>query len=232
MEEELIKEFEKIEFWYDSARFDPGNFDLWDSVFSANDIFSEKLMHCSTKYPATLNYEFEELKERLIDIETSLDGKLRAYSWDDCTGGTMRFYEGLFQYETDEGVFACEVDSNRAYGVRKIISLDTNNLYLVFLRVIGSSIEIYDEARVFRIEKNSLNDKLALIETEEGFRNNIGYWFLYASKIEWAEDSELLTHYNKESKELTMRKVSADYEVLDEYDTWYFNGAFFEKKEK
>ena len=69
----------------------------------SNEEFKDKLLKY-TKLASTLKYKFIELeKEVSISISTSEDGKFRVYTWDTLGGGTMHFFETVYQYEGANG---------------------------------------------------------------------------------------------------------------------------------
>src|SRR3982751_3316474 len=49
-----------------------------------------------------LRYAFPKLKDRMY-VATSPDGKLRIYTWDLGTGGTLHDFESVYQFQGDSG---------------------------------------------------------------------------------------------------------------------------------
>src|ERR1700759_5078448 len=110
VEADIVSSFKKIGYW-NAYRFShSGSADTsvnaYDSVGKANKAFREKLAYYTSKYPFTLNLKFKDLEDSFLTILTSKDGSFRIYSWDNSLGGTMRYYENVFQYKTSSGVSA------------------------------------------------------------------------------------------------------------------------------
>ena len=96
IEQELIGHIKNIQKW--SNYGDEFNEDL---LAKENDIFKKKLLEY-TKNASTLNYQFSELK-KYLSLSTSEDGKLRIYSWDTESGGTMHYFSTVYQFQGKDG---------------------------------------------------------------------------------------------------------------------------------
>jgi len=71
-----------------------------DSVDIYNAELKKIMLEGLSKNPATLNYSFKKLTDSLaFTIVTSEDSLFRIYSWDTWAGGTMHFYNNIFQYK-------------------------------------------------------------------------------------------------------------------------------------
>ncbi|MDO4776806.1 MAG: hypothetical protein Q4A06_05020 [Cardiobacteriaceae bacterium] len=76
-----------------------------DSFADANAAFVHALQTFAKQHAAesrTCNYDATQEKYA-FNAPVSADGKLRAYSWDTMTGGTMRYYFSLLQYQDGNG---------------------------------------------------------------------------------------------------------------------------------
>lgn len=59
-----------------------------------------------SKEPKTIDYPFEKYKKQVdVTINTASDGRIRSYSWDNFTGGTMIFYTNVYQYYSGDSVY-------------------------------------------------------------------------------------------------------------------------------
>lgn len=77
-----------------------------------------------SKEPATMQYPFTKIKDSTwIQIVDSEDKKLRCYSWDNGTGGTMFCYSNIYQYCGENGVHAIvsSIDDIQNEGTRNDI---------------------------------------------------------------------------------------------------------------
>src|SRR5690606_23134886 len=62
--------------------------------------FTDSMSDLIKNNPNTFNYSFELLqKENAINLISSADDNLRVYSWNNHLGGTMRFFNQIFQFK-------------------------------------------------------------------------------------------------------------------------------------
>src|SRR6516162_6778674 len=98
IEKDLSDTYSKIfPFYY-------GNHDSLDFYSS---LFSDKMHKYIGEYPSTLNYPFQSLIDSNdCTIVTSKDRLFRIYSWDTWLGGTMHFFENIYQYGSGNRAFS------------------------------------------------------------------------------------------------------------------------------
>ena len=77
-----------------------GDYD--DDKHSAASVAFKKTLLKAVARKDTLTYPFAKLKEKM-GIVTSRDGRLRVYSWDLESGGTMHDYDMIVQYAVPGG---------------------------------------------------------------------------------------------------------------------------------
>src|SRR6478752_5605072 len=78
-----------------------GGYDITKNK-QANKALQETLMR-NGKRLDILRYSFPKLKDKMY-VTTSADAKLRIYSWDLGTGGTMHDIENVYQFQGNSGI--------------------------------------------------------------------------------------------------------------------------------
>ncbi|MBC7401398.1 MAG: hypothetical protein H7289_15775, partial [Mucilaginibacter sp.] len=131
-------------------------------VDKANTEFSRKLIYYAEKYPASIKWPFESLKKENLNISTSSDNMLRIYSWDTWSGGTMHYFESVFQYKvadktkTLSDASKAVVDDRPSYYRLYTFNADGKTYYLAIWRGIGSSKDAETGIHSFTIENKEL----------------------------------------------------------------------------
>ncbi|MBS1794738.1 MAG: hypothetical protein JSS81_12840 [Acidobacteria bacterium] len=111
--------------------------------------------------PATFEYRFEKLSG-LLGIVAAPDRRLRFFSWDERTGGTMHRMTVVAQYRRPDGRIAAEelndpeldeLPAETDFVVREIYEIGSKKgkRYLIFGRGTPGRAEDFDVVRVFRI---------------------------------------------------------------------------------
>ena len=109
-------------------------------------------------------FTYEPDSTFLPKVATSEDGNLKIYSYDNALGGTMRYYDKIWLYDSNRNLDEIKViydeDSNEAKGMVydiKSINLNNKTHYLVFGQNIYSSQGIRNYVEAYQI----INDELA-----------------------------------------------------------------------
>jgi hypothetical protein len=233
IEQNLVKLYAKVS---DNSAY-KGDSDN-DLLGKANDEFKAKVLEY-TKIAATLKHNFTEL-EKEITIKTSEDGKFRAYSWDRLDGGTMHFFETVYQFQGKNGkVYSNSVETEEGSPggfAHEIFTVETKsgNVYLVCNSAIGSTQDRYESVGLFRIDGNKLNDNVKLFKTKSGLTNSISFGYNFFSIVNNKNGSDGLIFYDKKTKVLKIPVVIEDKEfgngrVTDKFISYKFNGTYFVK---
>lgn len=101
IEDSLVALCQKVDYWGEHEYTNEKE----DSLVYANVALLTYLKDVCLKYPATIKADFKKLNNAGISITSSDDEKIRIYDWDTRTGGTMRFYNALGQYEDNGKVY-------------------------------------------------------------------------------------------------------------------------------
>lgn len=198
-----------------------------------------------TKLASTLRYGFPQLAKE-IDIVTSADKKFRVYTWDRQDGGTMHFYETVYQYLGEKGkVFSRgtlipknedrEGPDPQAFAIN-IFSLDTKSgtVYMLLSSSTLSTSEATQQIDLFRIKGNLLDNRVKLIKTKRGLTNTLGFEFDFFSVVDRPERPLRLISYNAATKTIKLPIVIVDKKfqygrVTPRSITYKFNGTYFVK---
>jgi hypothetical protein len=210
-----------------------------EKLSKAQDTFEEKLLKY-TKTASTLNYKFTALDEEMY-IAMSDDGKFRIYSWDLEDGGTMHDYARVYQYQAADGKVYSKTDEPSEEGgggafVTDIFTLDTGNgkVYIVCSTFIGSTKDHFQSADLYKIEGDTLDDKVNLIKTKSGLTHTLNFGYDFFSVVDRAERPVKLISFDKKTKTLKIPVVIEDKEfpsgrVTRKFISYRFDGTYFIK---
>lgn len=187
-----------------------------DSLEIVSVAFEKALTDFIQKNPATIDYDFKMLVDsHVCFINTSLDNNLRIYSWDDGTGGSMRFFKNIYQWknngtvmtkvpqyeEGDAGSFCTQISS---------VTKGQETVYLVLNRSIYSNRMVAQSIQAFHIEPNQLNDSFPLFKTKTKMLSNIHVDYdFFSIEDENKQPSEMIS-YSDSSKTLFVTITDKD----------------------
>jgi len=184
-----------------------------------------------------LQYGFPKLKDEMY-IATSPDGKLRIYSWDLETGGTMHDYDEVFQYQATGGQVhtwtAPSGDDQRGGGYyTQIFQVDAKSgpIYLANSNFIAQGTIHGQSIEGIRISGDKLDVKAKVIRTARGLTNSVDFAYDPSSL---GNRSEKLISFDGAKQQFTFPVVVEDktYEngrVTSRLITYRFNGEVFVK---
>jgi hypothetical protein len=212
-----------------------------DSIAQADSIFEAKLLYYTGKVPATLIQSFNLLKKNnfTIHISTSTDGLFRIYNWDNESGGTMRFYDNVFQfksgnkvisgilpycYQLEDGDPGCWY-SDTIYTVKG----NKNTYYVAIYGVVASSKVSGFGVKFFKIENGSLNDTVHLVRTKSGLSKSILYELDNNSYGSQHSTGDGDIRYDRKTNTIYIPVVWEDGTITKDYIKYRFNGKYFEK---
>gem|GEM_PF-5711045 len=237
IENDLLKSFNKIDSFRGLAinprGFMGNSLTYEDSLENTNEKLELKLLSYTTKYPATLSYNFPRIKQ--LAIATSLDHKLRIYSWytntikSDVTG-----YYSLCQYESDKVHSEILADPRGNHrGIiccfPKIYMLATNsgNKYIIESKFPGGSLDIGLALQFIDIKNDTLNTP-ELIRSRSRMQNHLFFDYESGSYPKNSKTDELVL-FDDNAKSLKIRVISKKLHVTNEWLTYRFNGKYFVK---
>jgi len=236
IEQDLLKHLKKINYWAEFA--DRGeNISPTDSLDKENDIFQRKLLNYTVKQPSTLTYDFKELQKAHLTIVTSADKKFRIYSWDTWLGGTMHYFENVYQFQTGNKVSSKSFSEKRQEGdpgswFSDIFTLDVNGrkIYIGYFNAIYSSSSVSQGIKLFELTNNRLNDEVRLIKTKTGLKNELSFGFDLFSVVDRKERPVKLIYFDNATKTIKIPVVTNKGKVTNKFLTYKFIGQCFEKQ--
>lgn len=207
-------------------------------LYAGNDEFRRKLMQYGTRADL-LTYAFPRLSDAMY-IATSKDGRLRIYSWDKQTGGTMRDFAAVYQFKGKSGkvITFAENDDDESAGsfYPEVFQLNSRQgtIYLATSTFIGSTSMHGQSIKVIRINGDDLDLNAKLIRTAEGLTNSVGFGYDFFSVVDRKERPIKLFEFNETRKEFRFPVVVEDENtpqgrVTNHFITYRFNGLHFVK---
>jgi hypothetical protein len=235
IEQELLRHLKRIHYWADYEGDDP-KINAADSLSRANERFRRQLLRYSATEPATLRYAFPLLQAEHLIIATAPDQRLRIYSWDTETGGTMHFYDNVCQFQTGAGVAAQPLpaangpaDAKAFYSEIFAVPKGPQTYYLAYANATYSSSDCYQQVKAFTIEGGKLNPDARLIRTASGLKNTLGFAFDFFSVVDRPERPVRLITYDPATQLLQIPVVWAGGKVTSKRISYQFNGREFVK---
>ena len=233
IEQDLLKQFKLIGSWRDYKE-DGTSVSRYDSLDKANKSFQKSLLRYTAQYPSTLQADFKTLVKEGLTIATSPDGLFRIYSWDTWNGGTMHFFENVYQYQSGSKVFSKLITESTDPGEPNYFYSDIYSLvngkstwYLTVRHGIYSSKDCYQGVKVFSLTGTSLDNNAKLIKTRTGIRNTLGFEFDFFSVVDRPERPVKLITYDTAAKKITIPVVTVEGKVTDKFIEYQFAGQYF-----
>lgn len=206
-----------------------------DSLTKANNELRDILVR-NGKRLDILQYSFPRLKDEM-DIATSRDGKLRIYSWDLQTGGTMHDYTSVFQYQGNSGaVYTWTSDNGDDSGggyYTQIFQANSKSgpIYLANSTSVAEGSLRSQSIEIARINGEKLDRAIKLIRTKGGLQNSVGFAYDPSSL---GDRSERLVVFDAVKQTFRFPVVIEDREyengrVTNRFITYRFDGQYFVK---
>lgn len=187
----------------------------------------------------TLRYDFKALAGKMY-VATSKDGRFRIYSWDTNTGGSMKFFDGVFQFQSRRGRVYSQSFSGAGTGdprgfYSQVFQFDTGKqrVYMAISNSIFSTSQMRQDLNVFAIEGERLNTNVRLIRTTTALRDSVGFEFDFFSVVNRPERPVKLFFWEEGKKQFRFPVVLADRKfpnggrVTSRFITYRFNGREF-----
>ena len=186
---------------------------------------------------ATIKYAFPKLKNEMF-VATSKDGKLRIYSWDMQTGGTMHDYAAVFQYvgKSGKSYAVSEADDDESAGsfyteIFQVAST-TGAIYLATSTFVGSTSNHGQSIDAMRVEGEKLDRTANVIRTGSGMKSSVSFGYDFFSVVNRSERPVKLFQFDDAKKEFRFPVVIEDEKtpqgrVTKRFITYRFNGKYF-----
>jgi len=230
-EEILLRHEKKSNYWFQNLH-GTGSKNASDSLGKENNLFKKVLLNLTKTDPASITYPFSKLES--VAIVSSPDKKFRVYSRDLRTGGTMHFYDNIFQYQTNHKVFAyspryAHEQAETGAWIFEIFEVNIQNKksYLAVYNIIGSSRISYQKVKAFSIENQQLNSNFKLFKSGKNILNEIGFEFDFSSVADRPERPVRLIKYDAKTRILKIPVVLEFGKVTKKFIHYEFDGRYF-----
>jgi hypothetical protein len=186
-----------------------------DSKLSkANKAFRTRLLQLTSQHASMLKYGFPKLRDK-IQIKASPDSALKVYSWDTLSGGTMHFYDRVFQFRGVDGVFSRNTfnEEGDASGfVNEVFDIETKTgtVYLVCSTTVLSTSYRGQALFAFQVDGNNLSDGVKIIKTSSGTTDSLSFGYDFFSVVDRKERPVRLFEYDRKSKTISFPVVIED----------------------
>lgn len=207
-----------------------------DSLSFYSELFSSKLQELLSD-GKTLTYSFKSLtEENSCNVNTSKDGLFRIYSWDSQLGGTMRFFNVLYQYRTGNSIkmqlYRSNTEGDPAWFCSDIFTLKTKKetIYLGIINGIYSTKDVSQSIKAFKLSDTGINDSVLLMKTNDGLKNSLDLSYDFFSVVDRPERPVSVIRYDSKKKIISVSTTNEKDEITNNYITYSFNGNYFEQK--
>ena len=229
VERDLINAYNRIEDHRINSSVD------YDTLDKSLKLFRQKMLHYASTLPATLSYSFDSLQAVGISITSSDDSLLRIYSWDNMTGGTMRFYESVVQYRTKTGIHAilfADTTEDMMYWPM-YTSINTlkkgyKTYYLIGDRGRYSTSDMSESFGIWTFDNDVLNDTVRFFKDGDSLSNSVGVEYDFFSIMDSPERKLELLEYDSKSKMIYVAVTKEFGKVTNDYQAYKYNGQYFE----
>lgn len=205
----------------------------YDSLSYYSNLFSKEFKQFIAENPSTIAYPFDSLKSNhSCNIVTAADGKFRIYSWDTWLGGTMHFYENIYQYNTIDGVKVRynegkEGDPNSYYShIYYVVKGDTT-FYLSLSNGVFSTSQMNQTIENFTINNGELVDTTNLFKTSSRGYPSIGFSYNFFSVMDREERPLRLIVVDEKNRRVLIPIVIGEGEVTNRFIVYQWDGNQF-----
>lgn len=194
--------------------------------------FSDSLADFVKKNEKTLQYPFELLQKEHVYVTTSDDGQFRIYSWDNGLGGTMRFFDQLFQFRANGKTYAKErfaSEDSQAF-FSKIYTVQNNVKQPVYLAISNSILStkyIVQHITAYHVQ-NGILEEAKIFRTKKELLSSISVEFDFESVAERRERPVEVISLNKNLLKVAL--VDKTLSVTKQHLIYEWDGSVFNYK--
>lgn len=218
----------------DSLSMTRGNYEV---IVKANKQITSMMVRGLNGNDASMKDPFKRWDSAYMVIAGSADGKVRIYSWNAHTGGTMLAYSSVVQYRDIRGVhakvmFDATSDDfpdepgnwyDRIYSFRK----GTSVYYLAEGTAKFDSRQLSAVVKAFRIDAGGLDDSVKLFREGKEFSNEVGVYYDLARSGDFMDGPERpMVRFDLANQRLLVRHCEDD-SLYGRFDKYVFDGRYF-----
>jgi hypothetical protein len=226
IEKMLVRQYEQMEAYRRDNK--------WDSLGLANTRFKSNLLANLRNVPATFTYPFNALQEK-IEIVSSSDKKLRAYSWNTLQGGTMRDYKAIIQYEDQFGLVRTYYQTSENEANRPVEYVDTiftiesskSKLYIIIWQGIYSSKDIGIHLGGYQLDQTMLVDSIPCFKRREETLSRLSIEYDYLSSMGKPGWEIPLIRYDQKNRQLIIPVMDERGIITPKREIFQFDGKQF-----
>ncbi|MEO8514630.1 MAG: hypothetical protein ABI543_13805 [Ignavibacteria bacterium] len=207
-----------------------------DSVNTYNTLFKKLFLKYLGDDPSSMRDNMDIIVKAGLIIASSEDKQFRIYSWDTQSGGTMHFYDNVYQYAAGDKVFVkesmndTEGDPKSWYSEIYTMKDKEKKYYLGVYNAEYSTRDIAQGIKFFAIENNSLNTDVKLAKTTDGNVNELGISFNFFSLQNHDERPLKLVLFDKSKNTISVPVVQNENDSITNKLTLYqYQNGLFEK---
>lgn len=187
-------------------------------------------------HPESMTHPFRQLVgDRALETATSEDKKLRFYSFNKETGGTMQFYDTVYQTNENGTVKTIDVkegEGDNGYYVSDIYTFDAEKetYYVVIANQIASNRDIVQIARAYTLNGGELQP-VKLFTTEKKDYDEIPVHYDFFSAMDGRDERPIrVIRYDYDTEQLLVAMVDQDGNVGDKNLIYQWTGNEFKYK--
>lgn len=234
IEHQLLVPWGRMHYWGSHFSFEDSTIDRVDSLEKADTAFHKEFAKAINSCPVCLAYNFPALRDSGLVITTSTDGKFRIYAWDNESGGSMRYFDHVLQFQSPRGIKATTLGGSSEdeeigwYELIHPFKTATATYYLAFSRAIVFGVGRVETVRAFRIGNNALIGPIKLFQKGSQLKDNISLEF---RDFDHRRTQKPMLHALKyDSTQQTIRVPSLDEmngSPSPPYTTYHWTGSYF-----
>ena len=197
----------------------------YDSLIAANNVFEDYFKKCLHN-PSTLTANFNNAQKEGLRCVTSNDGKVRFYSWDTWTGGTMHNFSDLVQYKNNNGIAVDRIreDGDPGYFYMDAYSIKAKDrtIYMAKYHAIGSTRDVGEGIVAYALKDGVLsNAKVFLTKTQSLDRIEYGFDFFSINDSNGVKPE---IHFSNDLHTLYVPIVKKDGSFTKDFLIYVFDG--------
>jgi hypothetical protein len=230
IEKDLLNSLQRIdEFAHLSKHTDETAF---DSLTIENRLLKEKLTRYALQNTEMMSYDFPALKNYGFYKAVSPDKTFCIYSWDLQTGGSMHFFDNVYQYLQYGKLYVKTVEGEEGapggfYTEVFQLTDELNTFYMAVYHSILSGRDCYQAVHVFDFERENFYPKFEKIKTASRITHSLGFSYDFFSVAERKERPVKLISYNKVLQTISIPVVDAKGKVSTKKIIYKYDGDYF-----